>query len=88
MQAFGPKCCGCLCPAAGKIQIALASEVLPHDEATARCLGAAEVPEFGGCRPFLQLLPNCLPPDIKKVADAQIAFFRQLCRLKMSVTQV
>ena len=27
-----------------------------------------------------------LPRDIKKMADVQIAFFRQLCRLKRSVT--
>ena len=33
--------------------------------------------------------PSCspsLPPDIKKMADVQLAFFRQLCRLKKSVT--
>ena len=33
--------------------------------------------------------PSCspsLPRDIKKMADVQIAFFRQLCRLKKSVT--
>ena len=33
--------------------------------------------------------PSCsptLPHDIKKMADVQVAFFRQLCRLKKSVT--
>ena len=33
--------------------------------------------------------PSCspsLPRDIKKMADVQVAFFRQLCRLKRSVT--
>ena len=33
--------------------------------------------------------PSCspsLPCDIKKMAEVQLAFFRQLCRLKKSVT--
>ena len=33
IAAAGPLCCGCLCPAAGKVQRALVSTILSHDEA-------------------------------------------------------
>ena len=82
--ASGPCCCWCLCPAAGEIQRALVSKVLSHDDMFVRCLRLPTVSygsEVWG--------PSCspsLPRDIKKMADVQIAFFRQLCRLERSVT--
>ena len=59
------------------------SKFLFHDEAFLRCLGSANsFIWFRALGPLL--LPS--PHDIKKMADVQIAFFRQLCRLQRSVT--
>ena len=61
------------------------STVLSHDEAFCSmpwfCQRFHMVQRFGA--PFCS---PTLPRDIKKMADVQIAFFRQLCRLKRSVT--